>query len=47
VAFDDDSIVFEASGDIKIKAGGGDVILEGSHVYLNSRSPPPPRSRTP
>lgn len=39
VAFDDDNIVFEAKGDIHIKAKGGDAIFEGSHAYLNTKTP--------
>jgi type VI secretion system secreted protein VgrG len=39
VAFDDDSIAFQADGDIKIHAHGGDAIFEGSHAYLNTIPP--------
>lgn len=37
VVFDDDKIVFDASGDIKVKADKGDVIIEGKKAYLNSK----------
>jgi type VI secretion system secreted protein VgrG len=39
VAFDGDSIAFQAEGDITIHARGGDAIFEGSHAYLNSIPP--------
>jgi type VI secretion system secreted protein VgrG len=39
VAFDDDSISFQADGDIKIHAHGGDAIFEGSTAWLNSIPP--------
>ena len=39
VAFDDDSISFQADGDINIHAHGGDAIFEGSHAWLNSIPP--------
>ncbi|MCC6522964.1 MAG: type VI secretion system tip protein VgrG [Polyangiaceae bacterium] len=40
LAFDGDHIALEAAGDISIKAKGGDVIIEGSHTYVNTKPPP-------
>jgi hypothetical protein len=39
IAFDGPNIRFEASGDITVIANGADCILEGKHVYLNTKTP--------
>ena len=39
VALDGENIFLEAEGDVSIKAKGGDVIIDGSHVYVNTKPP--------
>jgi type VI secretion system secreted protein VgrG len=41
VAFDKRHVRIDASGSITIQADGGDCIIEGSHVYLNTGTPAP------
>jgi type VI secretion system secreted protein VgrG len=40
IAFKGSDITIEADGDVTVKAKGSDVIIEGSTVYINSKSPP-------
>ncbi len=39
VAFDGKNLRFEADGHIKIKAQGGDCIIEGKKVHINTKTP--------
>src|SRR6185503_2001166 len=40
VVLDGTNITFEAEGNISVKAKGGDLVIDGKPVYINTKKPP-------
>jgi type VI secretion system secreted protein VgrG len=47
VTFEDKNIRIQADGSIKVKAAGADCIIEGKHVYINTKEPTQPATPDP